>query len=268
MVNYSAKRSPSSPEIALQRPAAQQPPVHPPVLGYDSTTVRPASNRSARSASTPRAGGDPGGTSGLLPQVPARKGVATPALEGSAEPSALRPSPPDRRPRADSADLPFSFGAVRALALPRPEALGPPGPAGVGKTHLAVALGVRAIESGFSVGFYHLDDLMHDLKQDAEVPPTRVKGKKYRRNSLLIIDEVGFRQLTRLEASLFFRLVRWRYQKGSTLITTNKAVKDWPEVFAGDEVMVTALLDRLHRCHVFNIKGKSYRLRELEQQIK
>jgi DNA replication protein DnaC len=143
------------------------------------------------------------------------------------------------------------------------------GPPGVGKTHLAVALGVRAIECGFSVGFYHLDDLMHALKQDAEVPPTRIKGKKYLRNALLIIDEVGFRQLTRMEASLFFRLVSWRYQKGSTLITTNKAVKDWPEVFAGDEVMVTALLDRLlHRCHGFNIKGKSYRLRELEQQMK
>lgn len=119
------------------------------------------------------------------------------------------------------------------------------------------------------MGFYRFDDLIHDLKQDADVPPTRVKGKKYLRNSLLIIDEVGYRDLTRQEASLFFRLVSLRYQKGSTIITTNKAIKDWPEVFAGDEVMVTALLDRLlHRCHVFNIKGRSYRLRDLEARMK
>ena len=75
--------------------------------------------------------------------------------------------------------------------------------------------------------------------------------------------------MTRQEAALFFRMVSYRYQRGSVLITTNKAVKDWPEMLAGDEVMATALLDRLlHRCTVLGIKGRSYRLKELEKMLK
>ena len=143
------------------------------------------------------------------------------------------------------------------------------GPPGVGKTHLAVALGVKAVENGFSAAFYRLEDLLHAIKQDADVPPRQLRGKKYLKVSLLIIDEVGFQPMTRQEASLFFRLVSYRYKRGSTLITTNKSVKDWPEVLAGDEVMATAILDRLlHRCHVLHIKGRSYRLRELEKLMK
>ena len=143
------------------------------------------------------------------------------------------------------------------------------GPPGVGKTHLAVSLGVKAVENGFLVAFYRLEDLLHAMKQDAELPPRRLKGKKYLKASLLIVDEIGFQPLTRQEASLFFRLVSYRYQKGSMLITTNKSVKDWPEVLAGDTVMTTALLDRLlHKCHVINIKGRSYRLRDLERILK
>lgn len=142
------------------------------------------------------------------------------------------------------------------------------GPPGIGKTHLAVALGVRAVERGFSVAFYRLDDLLHALRRDADVPPTRLRGKKYNSVSLLIIDEVGFQPMTRQEASLFFRLVSYRYGRGSMILTTNKAVKDWPEILAGDEVMATALLDRLlHRAHVFTVRGSSYRLRDLERKL-
>jgi DNA replication protein DnaC len=142
------------------------------------------------------------------------------------------------------------------------------GPPGIGKTHLAVALGVKAIECAFSVAFYRLDDLLHTLKQHADVPPSRLRGKKYNSVALLIIDEVGFQPMTRQEASLFFRLISYRYQRGSTIITTNKAVKDWPEILAGDEVMATAVLDRLlHRAHVFSVRGSSYRLRDLERKL-
>ena len=143
------------------------------------------------------------------------------------------------------------------------------GPPGGGKTHLAVALGVRAIDNGFSVAFCWLEDLLHAMKQDADVAPRRLRGKKYLSVSLLIVDEVRLQPMSRLEATLFFRLVSYRYQRGATMITTNKPVKDWPEILAGDEVMAAALLDRLlHRCHVLNIKGRSYRLRDLEKLLK
>jgi len=142
------------------------------------------------------------------------------------------------------------------------------GPPGVGKTHLGIALGVRAVENGFSVLFMRLEDLLAALKRDAEIAPSRLRRKKYMNVALLIIDEVGFEPMSRQEASWFFRLVSYRYGRGSILITTNKGIRDWPEVLAGDEVLATAILDRLlHRSHVLNISGRSYRLRDLEQAI-
>ena len=138
------------------------------------------------------------------------------------------------------------------------------GPPGVGKSHLAAALGVQAIKNGFSVTHFVLDDLMHALRADAAVPPARLRAKRYFNSGLLIIDEVGFRPLDRTEANLFFRLVSARYERGSIVLTSNKHVRDWPAVFAEDEILTTAILDRLlHHVQVLHIDGRSYRLREL-----
>jgi DNA replication protein DnaC len=143
------------------------------------------------------------------------------------------------------------------------------GPPGVGKTHLVVGLGVRAIEQGFSVAFYRLEDLLFEMRKDAAVSPSALRRKKYFNVSYLVVDEVGFEPMSREDASLFFRLVSYRYRRGSTAITTNKSVKDWPGILAGDEAMTAAILDRLlHKSVVLNVRGRSYRLQELEKVLK
>jgi DNA replication protein DnaC len=142
------------------------------------------------------------------------------------------------------------------------------GPPGVGKSHLATALGVKAIKNGFSVAHFVLDDLMHVLRADAAIPPARLRAKRYFNCALLIIDEVGFRPLDRIEANLFFRLVSARYERGSIVLTSNKHVRDWPAIFADDEILTTAILDRLlHHVHILSIDGRSYRLRQLDSLL-
>ena len=139
------------------------------------------------------------------------------------------------------------------------------GPPGVGKTHLCVGLGLRAIENGFSVAFYQADELLYQLKRDADLSPTRLNYRKYMASSLVILDEFGYQSMSRDEANLFFRVVNYRYGRGSMAITTNKGITSWPEVLAGDEVLAGAILDRLlHSATVLNIQGRSYRLKDLE----
>src|SRR5262245_57966507 len=143
------------------------------------------------------------------------------------------------------------------------------GPPGVGKTHLAVGLGIKAVEQGFSVQYLRFDELLTELRRDAILAPAQLRRRKYLSTALLVIDELGFEPMNRQDASLFFRLVTYRYGRGAFLITTNKSVREWTELLAGDEVLATAVLDRLlHRAQVLNIKGRSYRLRDLEDALK
>jgi DNA replication protein DnaC len=142
------------------------------------------------------------------------------------------------------------------------------GPPGVGKTHLATGLGVRAVELGYSVACFTLEELLHKMKRRSDTPVIKQRRQAYLRNALVIVDELGYQVLDRQEVHLFFQFVSARYRKGSTIITSNRSVKDWVHVFAGDQMATTAILDRLfHRAHLFNIDGKSYRLRDFEKQL-
>ncbi len=135
------------------------------------------------------------------------------------------------------------------------------GPPGVGKTHLAVSLALKACQAGMSIYFTNMEDLIKKLKKDHEAGRPG-KGRSYYKSPLVIVDEVGYTPISREECNLFFRFIAYRYEKSSTIITSNKAFTDWTELFQ-DPIIVTAILDRLlHHSVVINIKGNSYRLRK------
>lgn len=159
----------------------------------------------------------------------------------------------DRRQVRELAGMSFVERAHNVVVL---------GPPGVGKTHLAIALGIKAVEAGYSVLFLTLEELIGRLVRAAKESRLERSLQQLTYPKVLIIDEIGYLPLSSFEASLFFRLVVRRYERASMVITSNKSFLDWGEVFS-DPVLATAILDRLlHYSTTLNIKGESYRLKE------
>ncbi len=136
------------------------------------------------------------------------------------------------------------------------------GPPGVGKSHLAIGLALRALEEGYTAYFVTLDRLITELKHAAANEKLDKQLKKYLKPKLLVLDEVGYLPLEQHDANLLFQLVSRRYEKGSIILTSNKSYGDWAE-FLGDPVIAAAILDRLlHHSVTVNIRGESYRLKD------
>lgn len=138
------------------------------------------------------------------------------------------------------------------------------GPPGVGKTHLAIALASKVIEAGHRAYFINAMDMTRKLAEANERNHLPKLIKNLTKVRLLILDEVGYLELSRPQANLLFQVISLRYEANlPTILTSNKAFGDWASVFAGDAVMASAALDRLlHKSTILNIRGDSYRLKE------
>jgi len=136
------------------------------------------------------------------------------------------------------------------------------GSPGVGKSHLSVAIGMEAASKRHITYFISCHDLITQLQKAFSENRLEDKLKHFAKYKLLIIDEIGYLPVDKLGANLFFQLIAKRYEKNSTIITTNQPFSKWPEIFS-DPTLANAILDRLlHHSHIIKITGPSYRLRD------
>ena len=142
------------------------------------------------------------------------------------------------------------------------------GSPGVGKSHLAIAIGIECAKNRYSTYFINCNDLISNLKKAYDENRLEIRLKHYAKYKVLIIDEVGFLPIDKMGANMLFQLINKRYEHTTTIITTNKTFGNWAEVF-GDPILANAILDRLlHHSHVFNINGKSYRTKDILEDSK
>lgn len=135
------------------------------------------------------------------------------------------------------------------------------GPPSVGKTHLATVLGYRALGNGYSVSFLTLDELIRLLKTSEIATQSKQRLNVIYKSDIVIIDEVGFLPVSKVEANLLFAFVSELHEKTSIIMTSNKGFSEWAD-FLGDEIITTAILDRLvYHCEIFNMVGEGYRLK-------
>ncbi len=137
------------------------------------------------------------------------------------------------------------------------------GGVGLGKTHLCIALGHAACVRGYSVLFTTAIDIVHTLSAATATGSLKRAMQRYLKPKLLVVDELGYLPIDKIGADLLFQIISERYERGAILMSTNRAFKNWPEIFNNDTTLTSALLDRLlHHADTCVVEGKSFRAKD------